>query len=109
MPRDIAKRVLVELTNELTSAQEAFYAEVCEIAARARAEILPYFRTHRLDFTAGNGAWSISKPAADDDPYKPENHVSDDELPANIRALLGLEITRGDYLGFYIEDIKRGE
>lgn len=108
--RDLAKRKLGQLTRTLESAQAKFRTEVEALAERARAEILPYFRERGYDYRAGNGTWFISRPAADDtDDYKPELHVEDDELPANIRELLTLEVGAHDCLGFYIRDINRGE
>lgn len=108
--KDLPKKKLGKLSRALEAAQAAFRAQVEQLAEEARAEILPYFKKHGYDYTAGNGTWFISKPAADDaDYYRPELHVGDDELPANIRELLYLETERGQPLGFYIRDIKRGE
>ena len=108
--RDLPKKKLSHLSKALEAAQAAFRAEVEALAEKARAEILPYFRKHNYDYRAGNGTWFISKPAADDaDYFRPELHVNNDDLPVNICDLLMLEVTHGDYLGFYIRDIKRGE
>jgi hypothetical protein len=108
--RDLAKKKLGRISKVLEAAQAAFRAEVEKLAEEARAEILPYFKRHNYDYKAGNGTWFISRPAADDaDYYRPELHVDDDELPANIRELLYLETERGQPLGFFIRDITRGE
>ena len=108
--RDLAKKKLGAFTKAVEAAQAAFRAQVEDLAEAARAEILPYFKARGYDFTAGNGTWFISKPAADHaDYYRPEQHVNDDELPKNIRDLLNLEVALHDHLGFYIRDIKRGE
>lgn len=108
--RDLSKSKLGELSKALETAQAAFQAQIEALAEKARAEILPYFKKHGFSYTAGNGTWSISRPEADNAPYyRPKDHVKDEELPQNIRELLNLEITYGDYLGFYIRDIKRGE
>lgn len=108
--KDVSKKKLGQLSKALETAQAAFRAEVESLAEKARAEILPYFKKHGFTYTAGNGTWFISKPAADDSNYyRPDNYVTDDDLPANIRDLLMLEIAHGDHLGFYIRDIKRGE
>ena len=108
--RDLAKKKLGRISKALEAAQAAFRGEVEKLAEEARAEILPYFKKHNYDYKAGNGTWFISKPAADDaDFYRPELHVEDDDLPANIRDLLYLETERGQPLGFFIRDIKRGE
>jgi len=108
--KDLPKKKLGQFSKELEAVQAAFRAEIEALAERARAEILPYFKKHNYDYTAGNGTWFISKPAAADaDYYRPELHVEDDDLPANIRELLYLETERGQPLGFFIRDIKRGE
>jgi len=108
--RDLSKKKLGQISKALEAAQAAFQAEIEALAEKARAEILPYFRARNYDYKAGNGTWFISKPAADDaDYYRPELHVNDEELPANIRDLLYLETERGQPLGFFIRDIKRGE
>ncbi len=108
--RDLSKKKLGHFSKALEAAQAAFRAEVEALAEKARAEILPYFKKHDYDYKAGNGTWFISKPAADDsDYYRPELHVEDDDLPANIRELLCLEIEHGQPLGFFIRDIRRGE
>ena len=108
--RDLAKKKLGQLSKTLDAAQAAFRAEVEALAEKARIEILPYFKKHNYDYTAGNGTWFISKLASDDaDYYRPELHVNDEDLPANIRELLCLEVERGQCLGFFIRDIKRGE
>ena len=104
----MTKTKRLRFTRAIDKAQAAFRAEIEKLAAQARAEILPYFRTHGLDFRAGNGDWIISKPSADTAPYyRYEDHVDDDELPADIRELLMLEVGHRDHLGFYIADIKR--
>ena len=108
--KDLTKKKLGQFSKSLEAAQAAFRAEVEAIAEKARAEILPYFKKHGLDFMAGNGTWLISRPEADTAPYyRPEDHVEDEELPQNIRELLDLEVVYGDHLGFYVRDIKRGE
>lgn len=102
MPKlDVSKGKLAKITMALEDTQVAFRVEVEKLAERARAEIMPYFKEHDLDFMAGNGTWFIS--------HSRKGAVTDDELPQNIRALLSLEVAHADYLGFYIRDIKRGE
>jgi len=106
----LTKKKLGQFSKALEGAQALFRTNVEELAEQARAEILPYFKKHGYDFIAGNGSWSISRPAADTAPYyRPDDHVEDEELPQNIRELLNLEVAHGDHLGFYIRDIKRGE
>jgi hypothetical protein len=108
--RDLAKKKLDQFSQALENAQETFQAEIEELAEKARIEILPYFKKQGFDFRAGNGSWIISRPEADTAPYyRPDDHVEDEELPKNICDLLNLEVARGDHLGFYIRDIKRGE
>ena len=105
------KRKLKQFANAIEAAQTAFRAEIDKLAADARAEILLYFRRHNFDFQAGNGTWFITRPNGDREGCIGDSprFVDDDALPANIRELLMLEVGRGDYLGFYIADIKRGE
>ena len=108
--KDLAKKKLDLFSKALEAAQAAFRAEVEKLAEEARAEILPYFKKHGFDFKAGNGTWFISKPEADAaNYYRPEDYVEDDDLPANIRALLYLETAYNQPLGSYVCDIKRGE
>jgi len=106
--KDLAKKKLGQFSKRLEAAQAAFGLQIAKLAEQARAEILPYFKEHNLDYMAGNGTWIITKPSADSSPfYRPEDCVEDEELPENIRALLNLEVGVNDYLGFYIEDIRR--
>jgi len=108
--KDLSKKRLGQLSKALDVAQAAFRAEVEKLAEEARTEILPYFKKHNYDFVSGNGTWFISKPAADNaDYYRPELHVEDEDLPANIRELLCLETERDQPLGYFIRAIKRGE
>jgi len=108
--KDLSKKKLGQLSKTLATAQTAFRAEVEKLADQARSEILPYFKKHNYDYVAGNGTWFISKPAADKAPYyRPGDHVEDDELPENIRAVLYMEIEYNQPLGYFIRDIKRGE
>ena len=106
--KDITKKKLDQFSKTLEAAQAAFRAEVEALAEKARTEILPYFKKHNYDYKAGNGTWLISKPTADTaDYYRPDLHVQDDDLPANIRDLLCLETEPGQPLGFFIRDIER--
>lgn len=108
--RDLAKKKISEFSQSIDRARGAFDAEIYKLAEQARAEILPYFKKHNYDYKAGNGDWIISKPSAVKAAYyRPEDHVSNDDLPANIRALLMLEVAHADHLGFYVRDIKRGQ
>ena len=108
--KDLSKRKLGQLSKVLEAAQVAFRAEIEKLAEQARAEILPYFKKHNYAYVAGNGTWFISKPAADKATYyRPADHVEDDKLPENIRAVLYLETEYNQPLGYFIRDIKRGE
>jgi hypothetical protein len=108
--KDLTQKKHVQFSKELEAVQSAFQAAIEKLAEKARTEILPYFKKHGFDFVAGNGSWFISRPAADTAPYyRPDDYVEDEKLPKNIRDLLNLEVARGDHLGFYIRDIKRGE
>src|SRR3982750_313263 len=107
---DLGQKEIRQLSRQLEAAQAKFRSEVEALAETARTEILPYFKKHAYDFRAGNGSWIISRPATDGAAfYRPEDHLNDEELPANIRALLTLEVAVNDHLGFYIRDINRGE
>ena len=108
--KDLSKKKLGQLSKALETAQATFRAEVEKLAEQARAEILPYFKKHNYSYMAGNGTWFISKPSSDKAPYyRPADHVEDDDLPANIRALLYMETEYNQPLGYFIRDIKRGE
>lgn len=109
--KDLGKKKLGQLSKKLEAAQAAFLAEIDKLAEEARAEILPYFEKHNLDFAKSAGwGWRISKPAADTAPYhRPEDYVEDGALPPHIRVLLNLEVGYNDQLGLHIRDIKRGE
>jgi len=109
--RDLSKKTLDQISQELEATQARFAEEVAKLAEQARAEILPYFKKHQLSFTAGAGwGWVITKPSADTAPYyRPEDHVQDEGLPQNIRALLNLEVSYNNQLGLHIRDIRRGE
>jgi len=85
--------------------QAAFRSKIEKLAEQVRAEILPYFRKHDFDFMAGNGSWVITRPGV----MGRDRFVDDDELPANVRELLMLEVAHADHLGFYVRDIKRGK
>lgn len=104
--RDLAKRALGQFSKSLEAAQAAFLSEIEKLADAARAEILPYFKKHDLDYRAGNGDWIITRNNAR---VGDAHFVHDDALPANIRELLMLEVAHADHLGFYIRDIKRGQ
>ncbi len=99
----MTKTKLQHFARAIEKAEAAFRAEITKLAAQARAEILPYFRAHNLDYQAGNGTWFITRPGV----TSHDRFVDDDELPPNIRDLLWLEVARADHLGFYIADIKR--
>lgn len=105
------KAKLKKFEKAVERAQAAFRAEIDALARWAREEILPYFRKHNLDFQAGNGTWFITRPNGEREGCIGDaaRFVDDDALPANIRDLLMMEVGRGDHLGFYIQDIKRGE
>ena len=108
--KDLTKKKIEQFSSALEAAQAAFRAEVEKLAEQARTEILPYFKKHNYSYMAGNGTWFISKPAADKAAYyRPGDHVEDDDLPANIRALLHMEVEYNQPLGYFIRDIKRGE
>jgi hypothetical protein len=103
--RDLSKKKLGQLSKVLEAAQAAFRAEVEALSEKVRSEILPYFKKHGLDFMAGNGSWSITRPGVTGH----DRFVDDDALPENIAALLMLEVAHADHLGFYVRDIRRGE
>jgi hypothetical protein len=104
--RDLTNKRLSQLSKALEAAQAAFREEIDKLAEAARSEILPYFQKHDLDYLAGNGDWYITR---NNNRVGDEHFVHNDALPANIRALLMLEVAHGDHLGFYIRDIRRGE
>lgn len=104
--RDVSKKKLGQFSKTLESTKAAFHAELEKLAELARAEILPYFKEHGLDFKAGNGSWCISRIDEEDGR---EQLIDDDALPTNIHDLLMLEIAYNDYLGFYVREIERGE
>ena len=104
--RDLSKKKLGHLSKSLDAAQASFRAEISKLAEQARAEILPYFKKHGLDFMSGNGSWVITRPGVDG---MRARFVDDDDLPQNIRDLLMLEVAHSDHLGFYVRDINRGE
>jgi hypothetical protein len=68
------------------------------VGKRARKILLPYFIEKRLTYMTGNGEWYINDTKGD--------FIDDDDLPAEIRALLMIEVGYGDHVGFYIDDIK---
>lgn len=104
--KDLTKKKLGQFSKALEAAQTAFRAEVDKLAEQARAEVLPYFKEHDFNFSAGNGSWVITRPG---DHVGHDRFVDDDGLPKNIRDLLMLEVSYAQHLGFYIRDIKRGE
>lgn len=89
-----AKRLAIEV-EAIEAAQRK---KLQAIGNRARKILLPYFREHKLTYLAGNGDWFVQDTAG--------NFIDDDNLPAEILALLMVEIGRGDHLGFYVDDIK---
>jgi hypothetical protein len=104
--KDLPKPKLKKIAKTLDDMRGAFGDEVSRLAEQARAEILPYFKKHDLDYRAGNGDWLVTR---NNDRVGDEHFVHDNALPANIRELLMLEVAHADHLGFYIRDIKRGE
>jgi hypothetical protein len=104
--KDLPKPKLKKIAKTLDDMRGAFDDEVTRLAEQARAEILPYFKKHDLDYRAGNGDWLVTR---NNDRVGDDHFVHDDALPANIRELLMLEVAYGNHLGFYIRDIKRGE
>jgi hypothetical protein len=109
--KDVTKKKLGQLSKALEDTQGAFRFQVEQLAEEARAEILPYFMKHLLEFKAGNGSWIITRPNGKQEGCIGDAAcwVEDDELSKNIRDLLMLEVARHDHLGFYVRDIKRGE
>lgn len=105
--KDLSKKKLGQFSAALEVAQAAFQAEVETLAEKARIEILPYFKEHKLDFVAGAGwGWRITRPA---DGRRTEAFVQDEDLAQHIRELLNLEVAYNDQLGLHIRPIKRGE
>lgn len=109
--KDVTKKKLGQISKALKDTQAAFRFQVEQLAEEARAEILPYFMEHLLEFKAGNGSWIITRPNGKQEGCIGDAAcwVEDDELPKNIRDLLMLEVGQHDHLGFYVRDIKRGE
>jgi len=109
--RDLPKPKLKKLAKTLDDMLGAFDEEIHKLAEQARSEILPYFKAHDYDYAAGNGQWFISKPSSVGAPYyREDDYVAHDDLPANIRELLMLDVgLTNACLGYYIRDIKRGE
>jgi hypothetical protein len=107
--KDLTKKKIEQFSSALEAAQAAFGAEIDKLAEQARAEILPYFKEHGLDFVAGAGwGWSITRPAGSSRRHA-EKFVQDDDLPQYIRELLNLEVAYNDQLGLHIRPINRGE
>lgn len=100
--KDLSKKKFDQLSKELEAAQDELQHLPGTLAEKARAEILPYFKKHSLDFVSGVGwGWHISKPSSD--------LVQDEDLPQYIRALINFEVAYNSPLGLHIRPIKRGE
>ena len=107
--KDLSKKKLDQFAKGLEDMQAAFAEEVAKLAELARAEILPYFKKHDLDFVAGAGwGWRITRPPGSSRRHA-EKFVQDEDLPQHIRELLNLEVGYNNQLGLHIRDIKRGK
>jgi hypothetical protein len=102
--KDVPQKTFAKLSRSLKAAQAEFRAVIDALAEEARAEILPYFKTHDLDYTAGNGTWVITRSG---EGSLLDRMLYDAQLPKNIRELLHLEVALNDPLGLYFRDIKR--
>jgi hypothetical protein len=96
-------------TSAVSAAAERFTAEVealnkerrrklLALGKRARKILLPYFIGKRLTYMTGNGDWYIKDTA--------DSFIDDDDLPAEILAVLMVEVGYGDHIGFYVDDIR---
>ena len=80
--RDLSEKKLGQFSKAMEAAQAAFYAEIDALAEKARAQILPYFKEHGLDFVAGAGwGWRITRPAGSSRRHA-EKFVQDEDLPS---------------------------
>lgn len=97
--------------------EEQHRRSLLELGAKIRAEvILPACRKHKIRFISGNGTFFFTKgPGRYDDPTYTSNSINDvprsraeaklmDSLEP-ILELLDHEVGRGDYLGYYVEDV----
>lgn len=89
--------------------------ELCALGAKVRAElVVPACRRHRLRFSSGMGTFFFSK---GDHNYGNRDDVECGDtasraLPAAAKAaigpildLLNEEVSRDNYLGYYVEDV----
>ena len=89
---------LREIRRSLATARTTYDHEIERLAELARDQLVPYFQKRGWSYMAGNGTWYIGD--------RRERGISDDQLPAIVRDLLWLETERGQYLGYFIRDIK---
>lgn len=89
---------------------DRYCADVAELGEQVRTEvIIPLCRTYQLTFTSGMGSFFFT----DSDNYDYIDTRSPDFPPerkkvfAPVFTLLNQELTRNDYLGFYVADVKK--
>ena len=94
--RDDVRRALDGSRHALA---RAYSAHVCELAALARAVILPYFSEHRLTYKLSTSVdtWYIENERG--------RSIRDEALPAHVHAVLDFPVA-STCLGFHLEEIK---
>lgn len=99
----------------LQAIQLGYQTAIQALAGQYRAEVLvPFCKKYKLDFVSGNGTWffiDLTQPC--DSARSGFQDIED--APRRVREVLrpvwnvlDFEVSRDDYLGYYVEEVRDG-
>lgn len=112
----VTPKILDLFCGELQSIQDETRRRIEALADRVREDVvIPLCRRYKLNFVAGNGTFYFFDPKLDvHHSVTPRAMMSGSEVAMRARLpdvaeafkILDLEVSHGDYLGFYITDVR---
>ena len=112
----VTPKIVDLFCGELQDIQNETRRRIDALADRIREDVvIPLCRRHKLNFVAGNGTFYFFDPKLDvHHSVKPRAMMSEPDVALQARLpdvaeafkILDLEVSHGDYLGFYIGDVR---